>query len=47
MRAVMPVVRDVVEGDLYRPAGAGWVPGIVVCLGVAPVGVDPTTVRLM
>ena len=29
------------EGDLYRPAAGGPHPGIVVCLGVVPVGVDP------
>src|SRR6266540_1990885 len=28
------------EGDLYRPSAAGPHPGIVVCLGVVPFGVD-------
>ena len=28
------------EGDLYRPATGGPYPGIVVCLGVVPFGVD-------
>ena len=28
------------EGDLYRPAAGGPHPGIVVCLGVVPFGVD-------
>src|SRR5436305_4722055 len=28
------------EGDLYRPRATGSHPGIVVCLGVVPFGVD-------
>ena len=28
------------EGDLYRPAAGGPHPGILVCLGVVPFGVD-------
>jgi dienelactone hydrolase len=28
------------EGDLYRPSSAGPHPGVVVCLGVVPFGVD-------
>jgi dienelactone hydrolase len=36
-----------VTGDLYRPAGPGPHPGIVVCLGVVPFGVDhPQVPRL-
>lgn len=35
------------EGDLYRPAAAGPHPGVVVCLGVVPFGVDhPQVPRL-
>jgi hypothetical protein len=35
------------EGDLYRPSGAGPHPGVVVCLGVVPFGVDhPQVPRL-
>ena len=35
------------EGDLYRPPGAGPHPGVVVCLGVVPFGVDhPQVPRL-
>ena len=35
------------EGDLYRPSTAGPFPGIVVCLGVVPFGVDhPQVPRL-
>lgn len=35
------------EGDLYRPSAAGPHPGIVVCLGVVPFGVDhPQVPRL-
>src|SRR5256885_6761157 len=35
------------EGDLYRPSSGGPHPGIVVCLGVVPFGVDhPQVPRL-
>ncbi|MGH2354615.1 MAG: SRPBCC family protein, partial [Chloroflexota bacterium] len=35
------------EGELYRPAGAGPHPGVVVCLGVVPFGVEhPQVPRL-
>lgn len=35
------------EGDLYRPAGSGPRPGVLVCLGVVPFGVDhPQVPRL-
>jgi hypothetical protein len=35
------------EGDLYRPAAGGPHPGVVVCLGVVPFGVDhPQVPRL-
>lgn len=35
-----PTRRGLVAGDLYRPSGGGRHPGIVVCLGVVPFGVD-------
>ena len=35
------------EGDLYRPAGGGPHPGIVVCLGVVPFGVDHPQVPIL
>src|SRR5437870_3641893 len=35
------------DGDLYRPSGPGPYPGVVVCLGVVPFGVDhPQVPRL-
>ena len=36
-----------VEGDLYRPSGDGPHPGIVVCLGVVPFGVDHPQVPIL
>ena len=42
-----PTRRGHADGDLYRPAGCGRHPGIVVCLGVVPFGVDhPQVPRL-
>jgi dienelactone hydrolase len=39
--------RGPVEGDLYRPSGAGPHPGVIICLGVVPFGVDhPQVPRL-
>jgi len=35
------------EGDLYRPSGGGSYPGIVVCLGVVPFGVDHPQVPVL
>src|SRR5436305_11582809 len=35
------------EGDLYRPATGGPHPGIVVCLGVVPFGVDHPQVPIL
>jgi dienelactone hydrolase len=35
------------EGDLYRPAAQGPHPGIVVCLGVVPFGVDHPQVPIL
>src|SRR5438874_2065015 len=36
-----------VEGDLYRPAAGGPHPGIVLCLGVVPFGVDHPQVPIL
>jgi dienelactone hydrolase len=36
-----------VEGDLYRPSAGGLHPGIVVCLGVVPFGVDHPQVAIL
>ena len=39
--------RGLVEGDLYRPSSPGLHPGVVVCLGVVPFGVEhPQVPRL-
>src|SRR5688572_2230618 len=35
------------EGDLYRPSAPGPHPGIVVCLGVVPFGVDHPQVPIL
>ena len=35
------------EGDLYRPSASGPHPGIVVCLGVVPFGVDHPQVAIL
>ena len=35
------------EGDLYKPAGAGPFPGILVCLGVVPFGVEHPQVPVL
>jgi dipeptidyl aminopeptidase/acylaminoacyl peptidase len=46
-RARYPTSRGEVEGELYRPGGEGPYPGLVVCLGVVPFGVDhPQVPRL-
>jgi len=46
-RVSYPTRLDRAEGDLYRPGGGGRAPGIVVCLGVVPFGVDhPQVPRL-
>jgi len=42
-----PTARGLAEGDLYRPAGAGKHPAVLVCLGVVPFAVDhPQVPRL-
>ena len=46
-RVRYPTHSGPVEGDLYRPASGGPHPGVVVCLGVVPFGVDhPQVPRL-
>jgi dienelactone hydrolase len=46
-RVRYPGLEGPVEGDLYRPATAGPYPGMVVCIGVVPFGVDhPQVPRL-
>ncbi|HEV7126848.1 MAG TPA: hypothetical protein VGN32_05335, partial [Ktedonobacterales bacterium] len=35
------------EGDLYRPSASGPHPGVVVCLGVVPFGVDHPQVAIL
>ncbi len=36
-----------VEGEVYRPSGAGLHPGLVVCLGIVPFGVDHPQVPVL
>ncbi|MCI0435394.1 MAG: hypothetical protein L0271_17385, partial [Gemmatimonadetes bacterium] len=46
-RVRYPTRGGLAEGDLYRPATGGAHPGLVVCLGVVPFGVDhPQVPRL-
>lgn len=46
-RVRYPTRSGLLEGDLYRPATGGPYPGVVVCLGVVPFGVDhPQVPRL-
>lgn len=46
-RVRYPTPTGEAEGDLYRPATSGPHPGVVVCLGVVPFGVDhPQVPRL-
>jgi hypothetical protein len=42
-----PTRAGLVEGDLYRPSAGGPHPGIVVCLGVVPFGVDHPQVPIL
>ena len=42
-----PTKRGLVEGDLYRPPTDGPHPGIVVCLGVVPFGVEHPQVAVL
>jgi hypothetical protein len=46
-RVTYPTRLGQAEGDLYRPSAGGPHPGMVVCLGVVPFGVDhPQVARL-
>jgi len=46
-KLVYPTPKGWAEGDVYRPASPGRHPGIVVCLGVVPFGVEhPQVPRL-
>lgn len=46
-RVRYPAGQEEAAGDVYRPAGRGRRPGIVVCLGVVPFGVEhPQVARL-
>src|SRR5688572_30298073 len=42
-----PTRTSQVEGEVYRPSSAGPHPGIVVCLGVVPFGVDHPQVPIL
>jgi dienelactone hydrolase len=46
-RLQYPTRTSVAEGDVYRPANAGPHPGVVVCLGVVPFGVDHPQVPIL
>ncbi len=46
-RVRYPTVEGEAEGDLYRPPGPGPHPGVVVCLGVVPFGVDHPQVPVL
>jgi dienelactone hydrolase len=46
-KARYPTTRGEAEGDLYRPSTGGPYPGIVVCLGVVPFGVDHPQVPVL
>ena len=46
-RVAYPTSTGAAQGDLYLPAGDGPHPGMVVCLGVVPIGIDhPQVPRL-
>src|SRR5215204_4982119 len=42
-----PTLTGQVEGEVYRPSGTGPYPGLVVCLGVVPFGVDHPQVPVL
>jgi dienelactone hydrolase len=42
-----PTRFDQVEGEVYRPSGDGPHPGLVICLGVVPFGVDHPQVPVL
>lgn len=46
-RVKYPTRHGLAEGDLYRPASSGPHPGIVVCLGVVPFGVEHPQVPVL
>lgn len=46
-KVTYPTQSGEAEGDLYRPATAGPHPGVVVCLGVVPFGVEHPQVAVL
>ena len=46
-RLEYPTTMGMAEGDVYRPANPGPHPGVVVCLGVVPFGVDHPQVPIL
>jgi hypothetical protein len=46
-KVAYPTRTGQVEGEVYRPSGAGPHPGLVVCLGVVPFGVDHPQVPVL
>jgi dienelactone hydrolase len=46
-KVTYPTSSGQAEGDLYRPSAGGPHPGIVVCLGVVPFGVDHPQVPIL
>jgi hypothetical protein len=46
-KVTYPTRSGLAEGDLYRPSTAGPHPGVVVCLGVVPFGVDHPQVPVL
>ena len=46
-KVTYPMRSGLAEGDVYRPSGAGPHPGLVVCLGVVPFGVDHPQVPVL
>jgi dienelactone hydrolase len=45
--ATYPTCTGLAEGEVYRPSGPGPHPGLVVCLGVVPFGVDHPQVPVL
>jgi len=46
-KVTYPTCQGLVEGDLYRPSTRGPHPGIVICLGVVPFGVEHPQVAVL
>jgi dienelactone hydrolase len=46
-KVTYPTCTGLAEGDVYRPSGPGPHPGLVVCLGVVPFGVDHPQVPVL